>query len=68
MWADSGWLKQGLSKDIVYKDFAGSSAVHMVGGMLALMGAVAVGPRIGRFDRNVKAIQGHTVPVGTFSI
>ena len=36
----------------------------MVGGMLALIGAIAVGPRIGRFDTD-KGIQGHTVPVST---
>ena len=38
----------------------------MVGGMLALVGAIAVGPRIGRFDNNDEEIRGHTVPVCIF--
>ena len=38
----------------------------MVGGMLALTGAVAVGPRIGRFDDSDQTLRGHTVPVRNF--
>ena len=52
--------------DIIYQDFAGSGVVHMVGGMLALTGAIAVGPRIGRFDDSDKTLRGHTVPVRNF--
>ena len=63
VWTDHGWLQDGVNNDVKYQDFAGSSVVHMVGGMLALIGAIAVGPRLGRFDRNAKSIQGHTVPV-----
>ena len=67
-WSDYGWLniylKEEYGEEIKYKDFAGSGVVHMVGGMMALIGAIAVGPRIGRFDTD-KGIQGHTVPVST---
>jgi Amt family ammonium transporter len=52
--------------DITYQDFAGSGVVHMVGGMLALTGAIAVGPRIGRFEDDDKTLRGHTVPVCIF--
>lgn len=63
-WSDWGWLKKELMQDgIEYQDFAGSGVVHMVGGMLALTGAIAVGPRIGRFDNGDKTLLGHTVPV-----
>ena len=63
-WSDHGWLKEALADDkIVYQDFAGSGVVHMVGGMLALTGAIAVGPRIGRFEDGDKTFLGHTVPV-----
>ena len=53
-----------------YIDFAGSSVVHMVGGFLALIGAIAVGPRIGKFIHGKpRAISGHNLPLaalGTF--
>jgi len=69
-----GWLAKlganfGLGHGHV--DHAGSSVVHMVGGMAAFAGAMVVGPRIGKFTRNGKpvAIPGHNIPmaiVGTF--
>jgi ammonium transporter, Amt family len=69
-----GWLSQlgaqfGLGHGHV--DFAGSSVVHMVGGVAALAGALVIGPRIGKFDRNgePQAIPGHHIPMaiaGTF--
>ncbi|MBV9951328.1 MAG: ammonium transporter [Acidimicrobiia bacterium] len=55
IWGPGGWLGNtmgwfsGLVPDgVVFRDFAGSTAVHTVGGMLALAGAVALGPRLGR--------------------
>jgi Amt family ammonium transporter len=70
----AGWLATlganfGLGHGHV--DFAGSSVVHMVGGVAALAGALALGPRIGKFGKDGKpvAIPGHHIPmaiVGTF--
>ena len=69
-----GWLSQlganfGLGHGHV--DFAGSSVVHMVGGVAAVAGAIVLGPRIGKFTRDGEplAIPGHHIPmaiVGTF--
>ena len=52
-------------------DFAGSSVVHMVGGVAALAGAIVLGPRIGKYDKkgNAVTIPGHHIPMafaGTF--
>ena len=68
-----GWLSQlgknfGLGHGHV--DFAGSSVVHMVGGVAALAGAIVIGPRLGKYkDGKVHSIPGHHIPmavVGTF--
>lgn len=69
-----GWLAAlgvnfGLGHGHV--DFAGSSVVHMVGGVAALAGAIVLGPRIGKYDRKgiSTAIPGHNIPmalIGTF--
>jgi Amt family ammonium transporter len=69
-----GWLSQlgtnyGLGHGHV--DFAGSSVVHMVGGVCALAGAIALGPRTGKYTPNgtAVAIPGHNIPMailGTF--
>ncbi|XP_019619916.1 PREDICTED: putative ammonium transporter 1 [Branchiostoma belcheri] len=62
-WSDVGWLANGPD-GIVYKDFAGSGVVHVVGGTTAFVGAKLLGPRIGRFkDGKAVQISGHTVPL-----
>ncbi|MET0629153.1 MAG: ammonium transporter [Acidimicrobiia bacterium] len=55
IWGPGGWLGNtmgwfsGLVPDgTVFRDFAGSTAVHTVGGIIALVGAIALGPRLGR--------------------
>lgn len=63
-----GWLAQLATP---FHDFAGSTMVHMTGGVAALMGAAIVGPRIGRYakDGAPRAIPGHSIPfavLGTF--
>ena len=61
-----GWLA-----NLGFHDFAGSTAIHMVGGISALIGAVFLGPRIGKYVRGkdgkvtkVNAIPGHSIPLG----
>jgi ammonium transporter, Amt family len=56
-----GWL---LQMDTPYHDFAGSSIVHMTGGVCAFWGAKVLGPRIGKYgpDGKPKAILGHNIP------
>ena len=60
-----GWLA-GLG----FHDFAGSTAVHMVGGLAALIGAIILGPRIGKYDKNgkSKAIPGHSITLGALGV
>lgn len=56
-----GWLFQ---LDTPFHDFAGSSLVHMTGGIAAAVGATLLGPRIGRYGKDGKprAIPGHSIP------
>lgn len=64
IWSD-GWLS-----GIGFHDFAGSTAVHMVGGVCALIGAKILGPRIGKFgpDGKVNAIPGHNIVIGALGV
>ena len=60
-----GWL-EGLG----FIDFAGSTVVHSVGGWAALAGAIVLGPRIGKFDKDgkPKAIPGHNLPLAALGV
>ena len=65
-----GWLSQ-----IGFHDFAGSCAIHMVGGISALIGAKLLGPRIGKFvkDKNGKSVKvnafpGHSIALGALGV
>jgi Amt family ammonium transporter len=63
-WNEYGWLKA-----LGFLDFAGSSVVHSIGGWLALMAAVIVGPRTGRFGENRIQMHASNLPLsvaGTF--
>jgi Amt family ammonium transporter len=60
-----GWLA-----DLGFQDFAGSTVVHSVGGWAALVGAVMVGPRLGRFgsDGRARTIPGHSLPIAMLGV
>ena len=60
-----GWLAE-----MGFHDFAGSTAVHLVGGVAALLGAWMLGPRIGKYDRNgrVQAIPGQSLAMGSLGV
>ena len=60
-----GWLSQ-----MGFHDFAGSTVVHLCGGVLALAGAMVLGPRIGKYDKDGKsrAIPGHNLALCTLGV
>ena len=65
-----GWLSQ-----LGFHDFAGSCAIHMVGGISALIGAAILGPRIGKFTKDksgkitkVHAFPGQNLPIGALGV
>lgn len=66
VWNEGGWLAK-----LGYIDFAGSSAIHMVGGISSIIGAAILGPRIGKYitdkktgKRTPRAIPGHSLTLG----
>jgi ammonium transporter, Amt family len=68
-WLAQGGINWGLGHGAV--DFAGSGVVHTMGGVIALAGAMIIGPRIGKYDSQGRphAMPGHSVPMvalGTF--
>ncbi len=70
IWNGNGWLaKMG------FHDYAGSTAIHMVGGIAALIGAMFLGPRIGKYvvdkktgKKKAKAIPGHSLTLGALGV
>lgn len=70
IWNSNGWLaKMG------FHDYAGSTAIHMVGGIAALIGAIFLGPRIGKYvvdkktgNKKAKAIPGHSLTLGALGV
>lgn len=65
-----GWLSK-----IGFHDYAGSCAIHMVGGIAALIGAIFLGPRIGKYVKDskgkvvkVNAIPGHSITLGALGV
>ena len=70
IWNSDGWLaKMG------FHDYAGSTAIHMVGGIAALIGAMFLGPRIGKYvvdkktgKKKAKAIPGHSLTLGALGV
>ena len=66
VWNSKGWLV-----NLGFHDFAGSAAIHSVGGITALIGAIMVGPRLGKYIKDksgkvkkVNAIPGHSITLG----
>lgn len=65
-----GWLSA-----LGFHDYAGSCAIHMVGGIAALIGAIMLGARTGKYERDlngkvikVNAIPGHSIPLGALGV
>ena len=70
IWNSGGWLVK-----LGFHDFAGSTAIHMVGGIAAFIGAAILGPRIGKYKidkktgkKIAKAIPGHNLTVGALGV
>ena len=60
----------GFISQMGFHDFAGSCAVHMVGGVAAFIGAIVLGPRIGKYSKSgkSKAIPGHNLTIGALGV
>jgi len=65
VWNGNGWLAQ-----LGFIDFAGSAAIHMVGGIAGFVGAAFLGARIGKYDKSGKAraIPGHSLTLGALGV
>ena len=58
-----GWLSK-----LGFMDFAGSTVVHATGGWAALIGAILLGPRLGKYNGKTKAIAGHSIPLAALGV
>lgn len=72
VWNSQGWL---VNLGVGFVDFAGSGAIHTVGGTASLIGIIFLGARIGKFERDengkvikVNAIQGHNMTIGALGV
>ena len=74
---EAGWVwnAQGWLFGLGYIDFAGSTAIHMVGGIMSFIGAAMLGPRIGKYVKDPKtgkkisrAIPGHSITLGALGV
>ena len=72
VWNSQGWL---MNLGVGFVDFAGSAAIHTVGGTASLIGIIFVGARIGKFERDengkvikVNVIQGHNMTIGALGV
>ncbi len=65
IWNASGWLAK-----LGFQDFAGSTVVHMVGGVASMTGAILLGARYGKYgpDGRAKAIPGHNIPLAALGV
>lgn len=69
VWNSQGWLNK-----LGFIDYAGSAAIHMVGGTAALIGAIFLGPRIGKYiinkdgKKEARAIPGHSITIGALGV
>ncbi len=70
VWNAKGWLFE-----MGFIDFAGSAAIHTVGGVSAIIGIIFLGPRIGKYEKNektgktiIKAIPGHNLTTGALGV
>ena len=69
VWNSQGWLYK-----LGFIDYAGSAAIHMVGGTAALIGAIFLGPRIGKYvtgkdgKKEARVIPGHSITIGALGV
>ena len=70
IWNSDGWLSK-----LGFHDFAGSTAIHTVGGIAAFIGAAMLGPRIGKYKidkvtgkKTARAIPGHNLTIGALGV
>ncbi|MED3662626.1 ammonium transporter [Ureibacillus sp. FSL K6-8385] len=64
VWSGDGWLAQ-----LGFTDFAGSTVVHLTGGIAALTVVIFLGPRIGKYTgKKVNVIPGHNIPLGALGV